>query len=135
MNQITLLEFCQDPKNRIKLMEYLIRELYEQDPKKCHYFICHIINGRQFEYIFKKDNNIIGGIKEKCTGKSIENSHNVKSYEVGLDQLLPELLKYKHYKYSLQQVWFYNSTSEDDAIELRIEALTNAIQDIKNNLA
>lgn len=32
MNQITLLEFCQDPNNRIKLMEYLIYTFIDWQP-------------------------------------------------------------------------------------------------------
>ena len=135
MNQITLLEFCQVPENRIKLMEYLIKDLDSQDYAKADYYICNIINSPQFAHIFKRDNNIITGIKERCTGKSIDNSYSVKSYEVRLDQLLPELLKYKHYKDVKQEVWFYDLAFEKDGIIIRIVALQNAINDIKNNLA
>ena len=134
MKQITLLEFCQFPENRIMLMEHLIKDLDSQMEREGNFYICHIINRPQFAHIFKRKNNISVSIKEKCTGKSIDNSYSVKSYEVRLDQLLPELLKYKHYKDVSQEVWFYESSFENDGIKIRIAALKNAITDIKNNL-
>lgn len=130
----TLLEFCQVPENRIKLMEYLIKDLNNHDYEKCKYYICHIINSPQFAHIFKRDNNINVYIKEKCTGKSIDNPFINYNYEIRLDQLLPELLKYSHYRDHNHEAWFYEWGHKFDAIEIRIEALSNAINDIKNSL-
>lgn len=130
----TLLKFCQVPENRIKLMEYLIKDLNNQDYDKCKYYICHIVNSPQFVHIFKRDNNINVSIEEKCTGKSIGNPFINYNYEIRLDQLLPELLKYRHYRDNSIDVWFYESADKADAIEIRIEALSKAINDIKNSL-
>lgn len=131
MNQITLLEFCQVPENRIKLMEHLIQEL----PKVTgwDYYICNIINSNEFYTNFRKPNNIDGLMQ--CSGKSKENVYGVNHNQVRLDQLLPELEKYKHYKDAQQEVWFYPTLGENDEVDLRIAALKNAITDIKNNLA
>lgn len=129
MNQITLLEFCQVPENRIKLMEEIINHL----KSKSEYYICLIIN---YDFIkFKQDNNIE---KEGYCIASIEEKGDIRrsSYFL-LSDLLPELVKYKNIPPQYikdKSVWFY-STKLCDSFEVRIEALTNAINDIKNNLA
>lgn len=124
MNQITLLEFCQVPENRIKLMEELIEYL----KNKNDHYICWIIN---YDFIkFKHEHNI-----EQfgyCIG-SIEAKEYVQRLTYFLlSDLLPELVKYKHrnpnYMKS-QDVWFYADTITDHH-EIRIAALKNAITDI-----
>ena len=124
MNQITLLEFCQVPENRIKLMEYLIDRLQNEDD----YYLCWIIN--ECSQKFKEDNNILES--RLCIGEIQLTSNST----ILLSSILPELLKYKHNKPSWiteQSVWFYSFVSSN-AINTRIKALTNAINDIKNNL-
>lgn len=125
MNQITLLEFCQVPENRIKLMEEIIKGL------EIRYFICNIINSSIEK--FKKINNIVDS--KHCTGRLIDHPFGVHQNHIRLDQILPELLKYRHQENSYQEVWFFYKTIEDTGKQIRIEALTKAINDIKNNLA
>ena len=129
MNQITLLEFCQVPENRIKLMEYLIQYMqYELE-----YYICWIINYDSRK--FKQDNNIDDS--EYCIGLTYKHNPFNSKTTVLLSDLLPELVKYKHIPPSYitdQEVWFY-STNLCDGFQARIEALTKAINDIKNNLS
>ena len=128
MNQITLLEFCQVPQNRIKLMERLI---YQLETKR-QYYLCWILNYDFLE--FKVEHNIEN--KGYCIG-SIESKEYVHRLTYFLlSDLLPELVKYKHRKPNYmksQDVWFYVDTITDHQ-EIRIEALTNAINDIKNNI-
>ena len=119
MNQITLLEFCQVPENRIKLMEEIIKGL------EYKYFICNIINSSIINK-FKRANKI--NETKHCTGRLINNPFGVNENHIRLDQILPELLKYKHEDNIYQEVWFFYKTIEDTGKQIRIEALNKRIK-------
>ena len=116
MEKITILEFCNNPNNRIKLMQEIIYSLENNRNK----FICCAINKYDYLNLFKIDVFNFYCVSQK----KLETD-----FYVYLGYILPELNKYRQIKDD-NGFWFNKYTGTDD----RIEALTNAINDIKQTV-
>ncbi len=117
MNKITLLEWCKDPLNRIKLMEDVITELQLRIPFSTWLFICPTIR----ELVFY--NAAYSHIARCRILASTDQSPGGYEYAYLFD-ILPELVPYKDRDRNNERIWFENYSN-------RCKALQCAIQDIK----
>lgn len=132
---MTMLEFTQNPFNRILLMEAIIEKLKKMSNDHKGYFICSVINYLLDDFRSKYYITTCG----KCTGKILGNPISVIEYR--LMDILPELLKHKHEhdqikEKHLQEVWFYSlsEVNERKHITLRINALRECIKEINEKI-
>lgn len=132
---MTMLEFTQNPFNRILLMEAIIEKLEKMSNDHKGYFICSVINYLLNDFHIKYYITTCG----KCTGKILGNPISVIEYR--LMDILPELLKHKHEhdqikEKHLQEVWFYSlsEVNEREHITLRINALRECIKEINEKI-